>query len=97
MNYPDKMKVKPLTKKEQAWLDRLEKVMNSMPGDRLECYTIGDSNLVFFDRHKAQEWEEKAKSTHGRHVELDQGEIHDRAGTRLADLWGDFQIGSAAH
>lgn len=41
--------VKPLTKKEQAWIERLEKVLLSCPSDRLGLITIGDPRLTIFD------------------------------------------------
>lgn len=41
--------VKPLTKREQAWVNRLEKVLLACPSDRLGLITIGDPSLRVFD------------------------------------------------
>ena len=45
------MAAKPLNTKEKKWLERLEKVLMSCPTERLECYTIGDSDLTFYDKN----------------------------------------------
>ncbi|WP_263064758.1 hypothetical protein [Dickeya dadantii] len=41
-----------LTKKERAWLDELQAVLNRCPSTRLGFFTIGDPVLVVYDRTK---------------------------------------------
>lgn len=43
-----------LTKKEQAWLEELQDVLNRCPSKRLGFYTIGDPVLYVYDRSKEQ-------------------------------------------
>lgn len=43
---------KPLTKAEKKWLTELEALFSKAP-KRLTAYTIGDSDLYFFDKSKA--------------------------------------------
>ena len=42
-------KVKPLSAAEKKWVNRLEKVLQSCPTDRIALYTIGDPNLTVID------------------------------------------------
>lgn len=44
-----------LTKKEQAWLDEFQAVLNRCPSNRLGFYTIGDPCLNVYDRSKEAE------------------------------------------
>ncbi|CAI1110237.1 hypothetical protein [Serratia quinivorans] len=44
-----------LTKKEQAWLDELQEVLNRCPSKNLGFYTIGDPALHVYDRRKDQQ------------------------------------------
>lgn len=41
-----------LTKKEQAWLDELQAVLNRCPSKRIGFYTIGDKDVYVYDRSK---------------------------------------------
>jgi len=44
-----------LTKKEQAWLDRLEKLLSAAPKSldkKVSSYTVGDADIVLYDRAK---------------------------------------------
>ncbi|CAI1771530.1 Uncharacterised protein [Serratia quinivorans] len=43
-----------LTKKEQAWLDELQEVLNRCPSKNLGFYTIGDPMLHVYDLRKEQ-------------------------------------------
>ena len=45
-------KLANLTKKEQAWMNKLQKVIDECPSKRIGFYTIGDSDLVAFDATK---------------------------------------------
>ena len=85
------MAAKPLTKKEQAWLDKLEKVMNERPTKRLHCYTIGDHDLSFYDINVSDAWE-----ADNPRVELDAGSLHEKAGSALGGVAGSFRIDSCA-
>lgn len=42
-------KVKDLTVKERKWIERLERVLQACPTDRLELVTIGDALLTVID------------------------------------------------
>ncbi|MDX8000805.1 hypothetical protein FE394_16830 [Xenorhabdus sp. Reich] len=44
-----------LTAAEKKWLDKLQKVLNECPSDRLGFYTIGDSYVTVFDLTKGDE------------------------------------------
>ena len=39
-----------LTKKEAEWLDRLEDILLNPPSERIGFYTIGDSDLMCYDK-----------------------------------------------
>lgn len=86
------MPAKPLTKKEQAWLDKLEKVMSECPSDRLACYTIGDHDLQFYDQNVSDAWERENP-----HKQLDATPLHKEAGSALGSVIGNFRIDSCAH
>ena len=43
------IKLSELSKKEKAWIKKLEKVFNECPSKRIGCYTIGDPCLTFYD------------------------------------------------
>ncbi len=47
-------KTKPLTKKEIAWLAKVEDVFKDCPSDRLGIYTVGDSTLHVYDKDKIE-------------------------------------------
>jgi hypothetical protein len=53
-NYSDE--VKPLSKKEEAWMRKLEKVLMSCP-PRLGLSTIGDAQLSVYDRIIAEKYD----------------------------------------
>ena len=44
-----------LTKKEQSWVNKVQKVLNECPSKRIGFYTIGDSDLTLFDITKIDE------------------------------------------
>ncbi|WP_275076982.1 hypothetical protein [Providencia rettgeri] len=41
-----------LTKKELAWIEKVQKVLNECPSERLGAYTIGDTALWLYDLRK---------------------------------------------
>lgn len=84
-------KAKKLTAREQAWLDELEEVMGRCPSPRLQCYTTGDNNLSFYDKPVADKWEDANPR-----AQPDAGELHDRAGSALRTVYGNFNIDSCA-
>jgi len=49
------MTTEPLTKKERAWLKRLEKLLMNPPTDRIGFYTIGDPDLTAYDQSRNDE------------------------------------------
>ena len=83
---------KLLTKKEKAWLGRLEKVLMACPTDRLECYTVGDNDLMFYDKnvHAAHE------KTRGYREEQDMCPACDECGAHLGRVFSKCFIVSAA-
>ena len=47
-----------LNKKEQAWIDRVQKALNACPKSlkkRAESYTIGDMDVTIFDNDKYED------------------------------------------
>jgi hypothetical protein len=49
------MKTKPLTAAEKKWLKNLEDALTSPPSSRIGFYTIGDAELMVYDRSRDQE------------------------------------------
>lgn len=49
------MKTKPLTKKELAWLEKLQAVLNECPSKRIAFFTIGDSFVGLHDATREDE------------------------------------------
>lgn len=45
-------KMSKLTKKERAWLDKLQAVLDECPSDRIGFYTIGDPEITAYDLKK---------------------------------------------
>lgn len=48
-----------LTKKELAWIEKVQKVLDECPSERLGFYTIGDRDVFLYDRskeHEVTEW-----------------------------------------
>ena len=44
-----------LNKKEQAWVDRVQKALDACPASlrrRADSYTIGDNDITVFDKNK---------------------------------------------
>ena len=85
------MSAKPLTAKEKAWLKKLESVMQECPTKRLACYTIGDTNLRFFDKVVSDKFEEMNPR-----LQLDATMLHGMAGSYLGEVYGKFQIQSCS-
>lgn len=46
-----------LTKAERKWLDEMQEVLNRCPSKRLGFYTIGDPQIIVYDRSKESEIE----------------------------------------
>ncbi|MTC33416.1 hypothetical protein GKR67_02080 [Providencia alcalifaciens] len=44
-----------LTKKELAWIGKVQKVLDECPSDRLGFYTIGDRAVLLYDLKKSDE------------------------------------------
>ncbi|MGK4231197.1 hypothetical protein ACK2MR_08620 [Providencia hangzhouensis] len=44
-----------LTKKEIAWIEKVQKVLDECPSERIGFYTIGDRNVFLYDRSKESE------------------------------------------
>ncbi len=53
-----------LTKKELAWIEKVQKVLDECPSERLGFYTIGDRDIFLYDRskgHEVTEWMNRNK------------------------------------
>lgn len=87
------MSTKPLTRKERAWLDELEKVMLQCPSKRLAAYTVGDAGISFFDRVVADAW---LKENGDRALNMDAYQLHKEAGSALHYVRSGFVIDSCA-
>lgn len=48
-----------LTAKEKAWVKKVQRVLNECPSRRLGFYTIGDPDVVIYDRAKNDEIDER--------------------------------------
>jgi predicted RecB family nuclease len=47
-------KITALNKKEQAWVDRVQKALNACPEsliNRADSFTVGDPNIIIFDKN----------------------------------------------
>jgi hypothetical protein len=77
-NYGDE--VKPLSKKEEAWMKRLEKVLLSCP-PRLGLSTMGDPCLSIYDRIVAEKYG----------LELQDG-LQEQQGIYLGTVWSSVNI-----
>tara|TARA_R110000850_G_scaffold36594_1_gene96670 strand:- start:553 stop:813 length:261 start_codon:yes stop_codon:yes gene_type:complete len=44
-----------LTKKEQAWVNKVQKVLNECPSKRIGFYTMGDNDITLYDVIKDDE------------------------------------------
>lgn len=53
-----------LTAEERKWLRKVQKALNECPSDRIGFYTIGDPQLVIYDRSKEEEIEAIMDSSH---------------------------------
>ena len=49
------MKTEPLTKPEKAWLNKIQKLLMNPPTNRIGFYTIGDNDLLTYDRTRENE------------------------------------------
>lgn len=49
------MPTKPLTKKELAWLEKVQSVLNECPSKRIAFFTIGDSFVGLHDASREDE------------------------------------------
>lgn len=88
------MSAEPLTKEEKSWLKKLEKVMKSCPSDRLECYTIGDNDIMFYDKNVFNQY---VIDKYGAYNEAnDVGRDVDDSGAYLKRVYANFGIISAA-
>lgn len=47
-----------LTKKEQQWADKVEKLLSNLPSERIGLFTIGDECLMIYDKTKESEFDD---------------------------------------
>lgn len=85
------MPAKALTTAEKKWLKDLEQLLNSLPSKRLGAYTIGDADLIFYEKVVSDAW----CAENPRKV-LDACAQHQAAGSHLATITAGFQIDSCA-
>lgn len=84
--------MKKLTKAEKAWLDKLQKVLDDCPSDRMVAYTIGDDRVVVFDSDVYKQYVESQPEDSQREV----CQEVQRADCKLACLEFPFQVWSTA-
>lgn len=85
------MGTSPLTKEEKDWVARVEKALKSKGAtSRMVAFTIGDDNIVIYDRNVYAEYVKLHGE--GRDVCV----TVDRSGSALAELWFPFEIESTA-
>lgn len=86
------MEVKPLTKKEQAWISELQRVVKKCPSKRMEAYTIGDNDITIYDKnaYKAVEDSYSGNDT------PDVCQMVDESDSELARIFFKFGIVSSA-
>lgn len=66
-----------LNKKEQAWVKKLQKVIDECPkslSDRVESYTIGDNVITIFDEGKYKDFVKQQELDIPRGVEMSNSE-----------------------
>lgn len=81
-----------LTKAEREWLKNLQALLNKCPSRRFQGYTIGDNDIVIYDKDVMEAWQEANQNQH-----LDVGLEVEQAGAELARFEFTFQIDSAAY
>lgn len=54
-----------LTKKEKAWLDKVQKVLDECPSERIGFFTIGDPTINAFDVTKFDEIQNHLSNNNG--------------------------------
>ncbi|WP_199634929.1 hypothetical protein JEM67_16170 [Serratia sp. PAMC26656] len=80
-----------LTKKEQAWLDELQEVLNRCPSKRLGFYTMGDNDVFVYDVKKETEISRIMDRDND-----DFGPAVDKANANLGGLFFPAQVHSTA-
>jgi len=80
-----------LTKAEEEWIKKMQKVLDECPTDRMTFYTIGDRDLVIFNVYKINEIEKWLDCT-GHEF----GTCVDRAHARMGKLKFPHLIRSTA-
>ncbi len=83
-----------LTKKEEAWLLRLEKCLAAAPkslGKKVSSYTLGDNDIILFDKVKQEVYEDSL-----RHEARDKCVEVANCGTELVNIVFPFNIESTA-
>lgn len=86
------MEVKQLTTEELHWLKQFQKLMNKCPSKRLGCYTIGDADIVIYDKPVFSAY----YATLPQRDILDDVLIHYQAGTVLYTIDMPFQVDGVA-
>jgi len=54
-----------LTKKESAWLDKFQTLLDNCPSERLGFFTIGYSNVIVYDNSMDNELDDMQSSGYG--------------------------------
>ena len=85
-------KTQPLTSAEKEWVKKLEKVLCNPPTNRLGLYTIGDHDLVVYDRSRDAELRELMSTD----FNLDFCQAVEALGAGLGNVGSACEIGSTS-
>lgn len=80
-----------LTKEEQAWLNKIQKLLNKPPSNRLGFFTNGDCDVAVYDRTLDAEIQESHDADGGEY-----SSAVDRCDARLGELMFPSQVHSVA-
>ena len=86
-----------LTKKEQAWLDRLERTLDAAPKSlfhKVSAFTIGDNYITLYDEKKVDAYSKTIDTTRG--ISGDMPSLVDNSGGEIREFIFPFKIDSAA-
>ncbi len=79
------------TNAEQAWINKLQSVLDECPSGRLGAFTIGDESIVLFVSSKYEDQLQKPG-----YEEIDVCKTVEKAGAQVGQLRFPFQVWSTA-
>jgi hypothetical protein len=84
------MSAKKLTKLEKEWLHNFQELMDNCPSERFGAYTMGDFEIVIYDKNVFEKHRNEIEKTFM--YPVDEVEIHDRVGSKLHTIIMPFQV-----